>query len=93
MPDVQAEFGEARIGSHGIGIARPPERHVEHLLDAAGARAHDRDAIAEQDRLVDRMGDEHHGLALFRALHELEQFFLEDLVGLGMGGGERLVGM
>jgi hypothetical protein len=88
---VQAELGEARIGSHGIGIARPPERHVEHLLDAARARAHDRDAVAEQDRLVDRMGDEHHGLALVGPLHQREQLLLQDLARLRVERGERLV--
>ena len=77
--------------AHRIGVARPAERHVEHLLDAAGARAHHRDAVAEQDRLVDRMGDEHHGLALIRPLHELQQLFLQDFAGLRVERGERLV--
>ncbi len=91
VPDVQAQLGEARIGAHRVGVARPAERHVEHLLDAAGARAHHRDAVAEQDRLVDRMGDEHHGLALVRPLHQLQQLLLQDLAGLRVERGERLV--
>src|SRR5215813_247356 len=50
-PDMKANFRKARIGSHRIGLARPAEWHVEHLLDAARPRAHHRDAIAQQDRL------------------------------------------
>ncbi len=91
MPDVQAKLGEARIGAHRVGVARPSERHVEHLLDAAGTRAHHRDPIAEQDRLVDRMGDEHHGLALVGPFHERKQLLLQDLAGLRVECRERLI--
>ena len=90
-PRLRAHLAEARIGAQRIAVARMAERHVEHLLDAAGPRAHHRDAVAEQDRLVDRVGDEHHGLALFRALHELQQFLLQDFAGLRVERGERLV--
>ena len=56
-----------------------------------GRARHHRDAVAEQDRLVDRMGDEHHGLALVRALHELQQLLLQDFARLRVERGERLV--
>ena len=91
MPDVHANFSEARIGAHRIGLAWPSERDVEHFLDAAGARAHHRDAIAQQDRLVDRMGDEDHRLALVGPLHEGKQFLLQDLARLRVERSERLV--
>src|SRR5260370_39717410 len=81
-PNMGAQLGEARIGAHRLDIARPAERKLEHLLDAAGTGAHHGDAIAEQDSLIDRMGDEHHGLALVGPLHELEQFALQDLAPL-----------
>jgi len=58
VPDVKAKLGETRVGAYRIGYARPSERHVKQLLDPARARAHHRDPVAEQDRLVDRMGDE-----------------------------------
>ena len=56
-----------------------------------GRARHHRDAVAEHDRLVDRMGDEHHGLALVGPLHELQQLLLQDLAGLRVERGERLV--
>ena len=56
-----------------------------------GRARHHGDAVAEQDRLVDRMGDEHHGLALVGPLHELQQLLLQDLAGLRVERGERLV--
>src|SRR5262249_7181520 len=90
MPDVHANFREARIGPHCIRIARPSERHVEHLLDAPRTRAHHRDAVAQQDRLVDGMGDEHHGLALVRSLHKGKEFLLQDLARLCIERGEWL---
>ena len=91
MPDVHANFSEARIGAHRVGLTRPSEGHIEHLLDAAGARAHHRDAIAQQDRLVDRMGDEYHGLALVGPLHESKQLLLQDLARLRVERRERFV--
>ena len=56
-----------------------------------GPRRHHRDAVAEQDRLVDRMGDEHHGLALVGPLHQRQQFLLQDFAGLRIERRERLV--
>ncbi len=86
---MRAQLGETRIGAQRIDVARPAERQVEHFLDAAGARAHHGDAVAEQDRLVDRVGDEHHGLAL--VLHDAQQLLLQHLAGLRVERGERLV--
>ena len=90
MPDVKAKLGETRIGAYRIGYTRPSERHVEQLLDPARARGHHRDPVAEQDRLVDRMGDEDHGLALVGALHQREQL-LEAVWGYHFDPGSNVV--
>ena len=58
-------------------------------LDAARARAHDDDAAAEEDRLLDVVGDEQHGLAL--ALPDAEQQFLHQRARLVVERAERLV--
>src|SRR5262245_962347 len=49
-------------------------------LDAAGTRAHDDDAAAEEDRLFDVMRDEQHRLLV--ALPDLEQHLLHQRTGL-----------
>ena len=58
-------------------------------LDAAGPRAHDDDAAAEEDRLLDVVGDEQHGLLL--ALPDAEQQLLHQRAGLVVERAERLV--
>ena len=83
-----AKRGSARTASTSRG--RPNGMSSISLMRPGRARHH-RDAVAEQDRLVDRMGDEHHGLALVRPLHELQQFLLQDFAGLRVERGERLV--
>src|SRR6201987_5756667 len=42
--------------------ARPRQRHLQNFADAAGARRHDDDAVGEQQRFGDGVGDEQHGL-------------------------------
>src|SRR2546423_947114 len=91
VPDIEAKLAEAWVRAHCIGRARPSERGVEHFLDAAGTRAHHGYAVAEQNGLIDGVGDEDHGLALVRALHELQQLFLQYLAGLGIERREWLV--
>src|SRR5215470_17544640 len=43
-------------------IAGPRQRNRHEGLHLAGLRGHHHDAVAEKHRLVDRMGDENHGL-------------------------------
>ena len=56
-----------RLDEQRVAARREPARarqsDLEHLLDAAGARRHHDHAVGEQHRLVDRVGDEQHGLA------------------------------
>src|SRR6185369_1475123 len=58
-------------------------------LDAAGTGAHDDDAAAEENRLLDIMGDEQHGLLL--AFPDAEQHFLHQHTGLIIQRPERFV--
>ena len=74
-----------------LDVAWAAEGHVEHLLEAAGPRRHHRDAVAEHDCLVDRVGDEHHGLAFLRPLHELQKFLLQNFARLRIERGKWLV--
>ena len=83
-----AKRGSARTASTSRG--RPNGMSSTSLMRPGRARHH-RDAVAEHDRLVDRMGDEHHGLALVGPLHELQELLLQDLAGLRVERGERLV--
>ena len=65
------------------------ERHVDDLLDAAGLRGHHHAAVAEQQRLLDRMGDVDHGLA--GLLPDAHQLGLQDHPVLRVERRERLV--
>src|SRR5689334_10811599 len=57
QPDV---FGMAE----GLGgDARPRQIDLQLADDASGARRHHDDAVAEENRLVDGVGDQHYGLA------------------------------
>src|SRR5262245_58851045 len=70
VPLVQElEHALAALKVGGIGgklepAPRPHERHVEHLADMRGRSVgHHHDAIREQHRLVDVMGDHQPGVA------------------------------
>src|SRR6266852_4263643 len=58
-----AQLGEPRTTHHVEG-PWPRQIDVEGGADAAGAVRHDVDHVAQEDRLVDVMGDEQHGLAI-----------------------------
>src|SRR5258707_659922 len=88
VPDMGAQRRVARVGAHRIDVAGAAEREVDDLLDLPRPRAHHGDAVAEHDRLVDRMGDEHDGLALVRPLHQVQQLLLQGLAGLRIERGE-----
>src|SRR3954468_19637056 len=62
-PDLVPVPGEQRIRPQVLGGPPGTQRNVDELLDAAGPRRHDRDPLAEVDRLVDAVRDEHDGLA------------------------------
>ena len=69
--------------------ARPRQTDRNHLLDAARPRRHHDHFVAQQDRLLDRVGDEQHGLV--RAVENAQQLLLHDDLGLRVERGERLV--
>src|SRR5579875_657234 len=90
-PDVTAQLGEPGIGTDRLDVARPPKGDLQELLYTPGPRGHHGDSVAEQDRLVDRMSDENHRLALFGALHQVEQLLLQDLARLCVERRKRFV--
>src|SRR6266571_721041 len=69
--------------------ARPRERHWLERLHLPRLRRHDHDAIAQKYRLVDRMGDEHHGLLVL--LPDVQQLLLQQELVLRIERRERLV--
>ena len=71
-------------GSRGRG------RSIGDLVhDLAGPRAHDVDAVGQEDRLVDVVGDEDHGLA--QLAPDVQQPLLHEQAGLRVERAERLV--
>ena len=58
-PDKRAELD---AGAH-VERARPRQGDRDRVHDPSRPRRHDQDAVGEEDRLGDRMGDEEHGLA------------------------------
>ena len=71
-----------------VGRIRQHERGVGVLLQHAAAAEH-RDLVAELDRLVDVVGDEHDRLAQFAL--QPQDFGLQVLAHHGVDGAERLV--
>src|SRR5467141_2927418 len=88
VPDVVAVFEALHRLLHRE-IARAREVDAHFLADARGAGGEDDDAVAEEDRLLDVVGDEDDGLA--RALPELDELFLHGLARLRIEGAEGLV--
>ena len=70
-------------------IARVRERNVDDSLDAARLRGHQHAAVAEQQRLLDRVRDVDHGLA--GLLPDAREFGLQDRAVLRVERRERLV--
>ncbi len=68
-PDVKAQLRKTGIGTHCVDVAWPAERDVENFPDAARARTHHRDPVAQEDRLLDRMGDKDTCLEAVRSPH------------------------
>src|ERR1700750_2097768 len=72
LPDVELEAAEFRRCRQRHQVARARERHVDDLFDPAGMGGHHHGAVAEQQCLLDRMGDVDHGLAgLLPDAHQL----------------------
>src|SRR2546428_11177833 len=81
------------LGLQGDEVARdvragPWQRHVQHRVDAPRPRRHHHHAIGEQQRFLDRVGHEEHGLAGGRP--DLGELVLHESAGLGVQRAERL---
>src|SRR5439155_25740314 len=61
--DLVAQLGEPRAAHHVEG-PRPGQIDRQRDADTAGTVRHDVDHVAQEDRLLDVMGDEEHGLAV-----------------------------
>jgi hypothetical protein len=77
------------LGGDELERARPRQCDLDHLLDAARPCRHHHDLVAEQDRLVDRVGDEQDGLA--GLIEDTQQFLLHHDLCLGVQRRERFV--
>src|SRR6266480_2484919 len=88
VPDVVAVFEALhRLLHREVARARKVDAHL--FADARGTGGEDDDAVAEEYRLLDVVGDEDDGLA--RALPELDQLLLHGLARLRVEGAEGLV--
>src|SRR6266850_1409857 len=88
VPDVVAVFEALHRLLHRE-VARAGKVDAHLLADARGAGGEDDDAVAEEYRFLDVVGDEDDGLA--RALPELDELFLHGLARLRVEGAEGLV--
>src|SRR6058998_639473 len=77
------------LGLADLLAARAAERHAEILDDLPGPRAHDEDAVGEEQRFLDVVCDEQHRTRRF--LPDLEQQRLHVGSCLGVERTERLV--
>ena len=85
LHDFGGDGGDAFV----VEVAGPRELHVDDLFDAARARGHEHDAVAQTHRLADVVRYEDDGF-LRSEPHPLE-LFVERLARLRVEGGERLV--
>ena len=85
VPDLLAQLAEARGGRRSR--ARQVDRELR--LDPSRPVGHHDDAVAEQERLVDRVRDQQHGLAV--RLPERDELLLQQRARLGVQRGQRLV--
>src|SRR5467141_4061870 len=88
VPDVVAVFEALHRLLHRE-VARAGKVDAHLLADARGASGEDDDAVAEEYRLLDVVGDEDDGLA--RALPELDELLLHGFARLRIEGTEGLV--
>ena len=88
VADVRAQLAELPRLVQRL-LARIPERHLDHLPDAGGPRGHHHDLRGEVHRLLDRVRDEHHGLAFLP--QDIEEQVLHGAPRLRVQGAEGLV--
>src|SRR5882757_10574487 len=62
--DIDDVFLVPRIDQQFCPAARALQIDIDDLLDAAGRTRHHHDLVRQEHRLIDRMGDEQHCLAV-----------------------------
>ena len=76
IDEMSAGLGINRIGDDRQSVARTFKRHRNDFTDGGGGTVgHQHDAIGEQQRFIDVVGDHEHGLVRFGA--ELNQLVLQ----------------
>src|SRR3989441_886432 len=89
LADLAPELGAQRDELGRFHRARVVQGEVQHRLDPSGARRHDGDPRREEERLVQAMGHEDHGLA--RPAPDVEEPLAHEHARLLVEGAERLV--
>ena len=88
LPDLSFQ-GEDFLGQHIVPVARTRRRDPQLVRHGGGRTLHDIDAVGQQDRFVNVMGDKQGGHAdLF---HDLQIPFLHGGARQRVEGAERLV--
>src|SRR5213596_2038063 len=89
LADLAPELGAQRDELGRLHRARVVQGEVQHRLDPPGARGHDGDPRREEERLVQAVGHEDHGLA--RPAPDVEEPLAHEHARLLVEGAERLV--
>src|SRR5213593_1026761 len=89
LADLAPELGAQRDELGRLHRARVVQGEVQHRLDPPGARRHDGDPRREEERLVQAVGHEDHGLA--RPAPDVEEPLAHEHARLLVEGAERLV--
>src|SRR5438445_4320475 len=89
LADLAPELGAQRDELGRFHRARVVQGEVQHRLDPSGARRHDGDPRREEERLVQAVGHEDHGLA--RPAPDVEEPLAHEHARLLVEGAERLV--
>src|SRR5688572_29336319 len=82
LPQRFSQFDIARMGAHRDYFSWSWHIDGNDLSNPAGAARHHDDAVAQQNRFVDAVGDENH--RFFLAFENTQQFFLHHLAGLSV---------
>src|SRR5580765_8788447 len=82
------ELAVARAGQDAV-VAGTRQVDLDHLLDPPWTGGHDHDAVGEEDRLLQIVGDEEHGLP--GKVVELEKMLVHDASGQRVERAEGLV--
>src|SRR5205085_9292421 len=89
MPDAREQRRIGRGRAQPDAVARPREIDLEDVLDTAGPRGEQDDAVGEGERLAEIMGDEKNGL--FLTLPDLQEHVVHVELGMRVEGAEGLV--